>query len=588
MTSSNTSAPTNTIEHLSGLPNLLCSLIADPDGELAKQLKPREGSSSSSAVANGSTFLSASNISRSVLKQQINAFLDQLGGPSAYDDVLIVPPDFTRFPSHSGIITEMVAEYYNQIPSSSSSPPTTTPAKPSNFQILPALGTHAPMTATEIRKMFGSRLADKHETTVEGNSSDGNSDPLFVVHDWRNSVETIGHVEAKLVTDATHGMIQDQEWPAQLNTLVWSKRNELCQASTATEESASSPSGVGSMKSLPNLIISIGQVVPHEVLGMANYNKNLFVGVGGMQAINLSHFIGAVHGMEKLMGRGQNPLRHILNVASQKFLRSPQDIHLWYILTVIGSADDDDDDEDPKDGKNSTVALAQQPPHVNMRGLFIGNDIACYNEACELSLQLNFILLSKEPKRMVVYLDPSEFHSTWLGNKAIYRTRMAIADQGQLIILAPGICKFGEDDQIDVLIRKYGYVGTKRILDCMKEEDDDPNNAKKDPAMSLRNNLSAVAHMIHGSTEGRFNVTYCPGRLTKEEVEGVGFQYDDVNMLIKEEYDIAKLQSGWNVHPKTGEELYFIKNPALGLWAVPSRFNDDDSDGGKNNGDGQK
>jgi len=336
-------------------------------------------------------------------------------------------------------------------------------------------------------------------------------------------------------------------------------------------------------KALPNLIISIGQVVPHEVLGMANYNKNLFVGVGGTEAINLSHFIGAVHGMERLMGRSQNPLRHILNVASQKFLNSPQDIHLWYILTVVGADEQSKSksDSESKQGaaqndKASTSSSlapfspAQQPPDVALKGLFIGNDITCYNMACDLSLQLNFILLSKEPKTMVVYLDPSEFHSTWLGNKAIYRTRMAIADGGHLIILAPGVCKFGEDERIDDLIRKYGYCGTKEVLKHMEQED--AQNGDADDKNSLQNNLSAVAHLIHGSTEGRFRVTYCPGHLTKDEVEGVGFRYGDVDELTKNEYDVDTLVSGWNKHDETGEEFYFIKNPALGLWAVPSRF----------------
>ncbi|KAL3919268.1 MAG: hypothetical protein SGILL_003838 [Bacillariaceae sp.] len=270
----------------------------------------------------------------------------------------------------------------------------------------------------------------------------------------------------------------------------------------------------------------------------------MFVGVGGLEAINLSHFIGAVYGMENMMGRADNPLRAILNQASEQFLQN--ELELWYILTVVASN-----------------PVTQQ---LEIKGLYIGNSIECYTKACKLSLKVNFTLLERPPKKMVVYLDPDEFHSTWLGNKSIYRTRMAIADDGELIVLAPGIERFGEDDRVDELIRKYGYFGTPKTMKEMEKNQE------------LKDNLGAVAHLIHGSSEGRFNVTYCPGHLTKEEIEGVGFQYADLDCMSKK-YDVQVLQDGWQKDPETGEEFFFIKNPALGLWAVKSRFesrSDDD------------
>ena len=283
----------------------------------------------------------------------------------------------------------------------------------------------------------------------------------------------------------------------------------------------------------------------HKVLGMANFNKNLFVGVGGLEAINLSHFIGAVHGMEKLMGRGQNPLRSILNYASENYLQDQLD--LWYILTVMGSNEDTGE--------------------VEMKGLYIGKDVQCYDLACELSLRVNFNLLPRAPKRMVVYLN-EEYHSTWLGNKSIYRTRMAIRDGGELIVLAPWVETFGEDVRIDELIREVGYVGTPAIMKAMDENED------------LKNNLSAVAHLIHGSSEGRFSITYCPGKLTRNEIESVGFRYAKLSAM-NERYNIGTLKDGWNTEINEKgeeEEFYYISNPALGLWAVPSRFDEDASE----------
>ena len=314
------------------------------------------------------------------------------------------------------------------------------------------------------------------------------------------------------VRKATRGMV-DKPWPAQLNKLIWEKRHNK-----------------------NALVLSIGQVVPHEVMGMANFNKNMFVGVGGLEAINLSHFIGAVYGMENMMGKAENPLRSILNYASEKYLG---ELNLWYILTVMGT--------NPTTGQ------------VEMRGLYIGKTIDCYTQACDLSLKVNFTMLEEAPSKMVVYLDEDEFHSTWLGNKSIYRTRMAIADGGELIVLAPGVRRFGEDDRVDELIRKYGYVGTPTIMKAMEENQE------------LKENLGAVAHLIHGSSEGRFKVTYCPGHLTKDEIEAVGFQYANLGDMSKK-YDVEKLKDGWQTDPETGEKFYFIKNPALGLWAVKSRF----------------
>ena len=365
------------------------------------------------------------------------------------------------------------------------------------------------------------------------------------MHNWREDVVTIGHVPSSMVEDATYGMVKDTPWPAQLNKLVWDKRQKQDHESSNNKNDDDDHD---KKKKVQPLVISVGQVVPHEVLGMANFNKNLFVGVGGLEAINLSHFIGAVHGMEKLMGRGHNPLRSILNDASEHYLQ--HELDLWYILTVMGA--------------NEVTG------NVEMKGLYIGNDIQCYDMACELSLKVNFNLLPRSPKKMVVYLN-EEYHSTWLGNKSIYRTRLAIDDGGELIVLAPWVETFGEDNHIDELIRLVGYVGTPAIMKAMENNDD------------LKSNLSAVAHLIHGSSEGRFSITYCPGKLSQDEIEGVGFKYADLDVM-RRRYDVDTLKDGWNteMNEKSGieEEFYYISNPALGLWAVSSRFEDNSSSQG--------
>jgi nickel-dependent lactate racemase len=321
-------------------------------------------------------------------------------------------------------------------------------------------------------------------------------------------VETIGEVPAEYVAQVTEGIYREA-WPCQMNRLIWEGGHDL--------------------------VLSIGQVVPHEVIGMANYNKNLFVGTGGVRGINESHFLSAAYGMERIMGRADNPLRRILNYAQDHFCRH---MPLVFVLTVIGGR---------KDGS------------LAMRGLYIGDDAECFELASRLSLEVNFELLDTPPKKVVVYLDPEEFHSTWLGNKSIYRTRMAIADGGELVVLAPAVRTFGEDPEIDRLIRKFGYRTTPEVLEFVEENAD------------LRANLSAAAHLIHGSSEGRFTITYCPGRLTRDEIEGVGYEFGDLAEYAAR-YDADALADG----PQTvdGEQFFFIRNPALGLWAHRSRMMD--------------
>jgi nickel-dependent lactate racemase len=329
---------------------------------------------------------------------------------------------------------------------------------------------------------------------------------LFFVHNWRTDVETLGEIPAEYVREQSEGKL-NYAWPAQVNRLITQGGFDL--------------------------ILSIGQVVPHEVIGMANYTKNILVGTGGRDGINRSHYLGAVYGMERIMGRAETPVRNVLNLAADRFLRH---LPIIYVHTVVGRKDDG--------------GLA-------VRGLFIGDDIECFLRASELSLKVNFEIVDVPIRKAVVHLDPHEFHSTWIGNKAVYRTRMALADGAELIILAPGVREFGEDKGIDTLIRKYGYRGTPATLKAVNDHAD------------LAADLSAAAHLIHASSEGRFKITWCPGALSQEEIESVGYEFGDLNTMLKR-YDPAKLQYGPNT--VEGEEIFYVAHPGLGLWAHRSRL----------------
>lgn len=392
--------------------------------------------------------------------------------------VLAIPPDYTRLNSYAGPITSMVNDYFGD----------------RLTDIMPALGTHSPMTKEQITSMYQGVPLEK-----------------FRVHDWRNDVVTVGEVPASYLEEVSEGRVS-YTWPAQVNKLLLDPSFDL--------------------------ILSIGQVVPHEVIGMANYTKNIFVGVGGSEGINKSHFLGASYGMERIMGRAKSPVRDVLEYARTHFI---PELPIVYVLTVRAK------DED-------SVELVT-------RGLFIGDDFECFERASALSLETNFIMVDREIRKCLVYLDPSEFKSTWLGNKAVYRTRMALADGAELVILAPALKEFGEDPVIDGLIRKYGYKGTPHTLEATAANRD------------LQDNLGASAHLIHGSSEGRFKITYCPGPgMSREEIESVGFAWNDLEEVLRR-YPIDRMKDGWNTMPD-GEEVYYISNPALGLWAHPDRFID--------------
>jgi nickel-dependent lactate racemase len=415
------------------------------------------------------------NLSAEDLKNGLFVALKNLGDRKK---VLAIPPDYTRFPSRAGELTEFTWEYYGS----------------KLTDILPALGTHSPMTDEQISHMFGKTPR-----------------ALFRDHDWRNDVVTLGVVPGEFIHRVSEGAV-DYAWPAQVNKLL--------------------------VEGGFDLILSLGQVVPHEVVGMANYNKNIFVGTGGAEGINKSHFIGAAYGMEKMMGRADTPVRKIFNYASENFSAH---MPIIYVQTVVGLN---------RDGKLQTY------------GLFVGDDFEVFDKAAKLSLEVNFEMVENPLKKVVVWLDPTEFKSTWLGNKSIYRTRMAIADGGELIVLAPALKEFGEDKEIDRLIRKYGYFGTPATLKATAENEE------------LRNNLGAAAHLIHGSSEGRFSVTYCPGKkpgnLSREEIESVGFKWADYDKMVAS-YNPDFLKDGYNTLPN-GEEIFYISNPALGLWAFRDRF----------------
>ena len=392
-------------------------------------------------------------------------------------NVLILPPDFTRFHSNAGYITNV---YYHALVEMGC-----------EVDILPALGTHVPVTQEEAAIMFGDIPYEK-----------------FIPHNWRTDVMRLGEVPAAYLEEVTDGLWHESV-DVEINRLVMDEKYDL--------------------------IISPGQVVPHEVIGMANHSKNLFVGVGGSDMINKSHMVGAVYGMERMMGKDHTPVRRIFDYGMEHFLSARPILFVLTVCTAPGG-------------------------EIRTHGLFIGEGRSPLEAAIALAQEKNIDFVDTGIKKCVVYLTPDEFKSTWLGNKSVYRTRMAIADGGELLVLAPGIERFGEDETVDKLIRKYGYRGRIHTLEQFEKAENE----------DLRSNMGAAAHLIHGSSDGRFTITYAVKNISREEIEGVGFRSADYDEMVQR-YDPEKLQYGYNTLPD-GEEIYFIPNPALGLWINREKF----------------
>ena len=382
--------------------------------------------------------------------------------------VLLVPPDHTRLHSRAGEITTALLGVLD--------------LEVERVDVMPALGTHRPLGPAEAKLMFGDAIPAAR----------------LLEHRWRYDVRTIGELPVEEV-DEVLGQPLGLSLPVTVNHALVDGRYDL--------------------------VVSIGQVVPHEVAGFGGYTKHLEIGLGGGETIQRSHFIGAVHGIEQTMGAADAPVRRLLDTAFDRILE-PR-CAVLFVLTVVES----------------------QPEGPVLRGVYAGvggtkgSGGAAFRAATALSEHVNITTVDEPFETCVASLDADEYHSTWLGNKAIYRTRRAMADGGELYVLAPGVTRFGEDEVVDRLIRRHGYRGTGEALAAMAA----------DPELAA--NLAAVAHLIHGSTEGRFEVVYCPGPgLSREEVEGVGYRYLP--------FEQARRRFGLEGHPGVA----YVRDPGLGLW----------------------
>jgi len=392
--------------------------------------------------------------------------------------ILLLPPDITRAHSGAGWITE---EFYKIF------------SEHGDVHLIPTLGQHVPHTPEQNKWMFGSIPEEK-----------------IHAHDWREGSKVIGEVPADFVKDVSLGKA-DWSIPVSLNKMLLEQKWDL--------------------------IINIGHIVPHEVLGFANHNKNYFIGLGGKEMICASHMMAACCGIENNLGQLITPLRVCYNKAEKDYLSHLPDMYFQVVMAY---------DENGKLGHT---------------GVYVGDDLDTYLAGAEASRKQN-VTIVPPLKKVVAVMQGDEFYSTWVANKAVYRTRMAMADGGELLIIAPGLKRFGEQPEVDELIRKYGYSGTEKVMKWWKSEP------------MLQDLTHGTAHLIHGSSEGRFKITYAPGHMTRKEIESVNFGYADLDETL-ERYNPDKMSNGFNTMPD-GEEVYFISTHSAGLWTTEKKLHSRD------------
>lgn len=394
----------------------------------------------------------------------------------AYRRVLLLPPDLTRAHSGVGWMTEHLYHQFTDLGA--------------EVHVIPTLGQHVPHTRADNEWMFGSIPEERIHP-----------------HDWRDGVTHVGTVPAAVVREKTGGKV-DWEMPIDLNSML--------------------------MDQPWDLIVNIGHVVPHEVLGFANHNKNYFIGLGGKRTLGASHMASAVYGIENNLGNLLTPVRACFNYAEEKFLGHLPDVYIQVVM---------DYDEDSQ---------------LRHTGVYVGDDLETYYDAARASRDQNFTTFANPVQKIVAVMQADEFRATWVANKAVYRTRMAIADGGELLVIAPGVERFGEQPEVDELIRKYGYLSQSEVLDLYEREAD------------MQEIPHGTAHLVHGSAEGRFTITYAPGNLTRAEIESVGYQYLDV-AAAQRRYDPSVMVDGWNTMPD-GEEVFYISTPSAGLWSTNEKL----------------
>jgi nickel-dependent lactate racemase len=289
---------------------------------------------------------------------------------------------------------------------------------------LVAQGTHPPMTDAEKRAKIGASAAHL---------------PLFgevFDHSWDDPAHltSLGTLTAEEVSRLTGGLMR-QDVPIQLNARL--------------------ASGVY------DLILVLGAVVPHEVAGFAGGAKYLFPGVAGPALTHLTHWLGALATIERVIGRVETPTRHIIEAAADR------------VTTPVIAL---------------TSVATRTAEGLRTHALFAGTLRETIRQAAAVSAHVHIRHLGRRYRSVIALLD-DHYDEMWVAGKASYKLGAIIEDGGELIIYAPHLKAISTTH--GRLIEKYGYAPLEQVREMVDGSDE------------LRANLCVAAHLAHVSYGSR-------------------------------------------------------------------------------------
>lgn len=337
------------------------------------------------------------------------------------------------------------------------------------FDALVAQGTHPPMSQSQKLSKIG---------------CDEFSGQLFD-HRWDDPEEliTLGELSVETVRELTNGLIETGV-PVSINKLL----------------------GPG----IYDTVLVFGATVPHEVAGFAGGAKYFFPGVAGPELTHTTHWLGALAGIENIIGRVDTPTRRLIEAATDLI-----DARIISLNTVVSRRSDDE---------------------LMTYALYTGDIREAFRRAAEVSRQVHIRYTGRKYKRVIALLDP-HYDELWVGGKASYKLGAIIEEGGELIIYAPHLTRLSETH--GALIEKYGYAPLESVRDMLGV------------SQELRENLCIAAHLAHVAYEGRFKITMATG-LDEETCRRVNLGYMDYRGFeIREDQDTLIVKDA-------GRDLYQV------------------------------
>ena len=356
-----------------------------------------------------------------------------------------------------------------------------------SFEVLIAQGTHAPMTDSE-----------KYAKTGREAWATWTRESEIHDHRWNNPSELIelGELGSETVSELTGGTYSEGV-KVSVNRRI-------------------SPANC-------DVVLIFGAVLPHEVAGFAGGAKYLFPGVSGRELTNVTHWIGALSGIESVIGRVDTPVRRMIEAAA--------DMVPARIISF------------------SSVVSRVNDGTMKTRALFAGDLRKTFRAAAEVSRDAHIRRTGRKYKRVVALLD-RHFDELWTGGKASYKLGGIIEDGGELIIYAPHLTQFSRTH--GKKIERFGYAPIERIKELAASEPE------------LAEDLCVAAHLAHvayagaraddGSVGGRFRITLA-SQISRERCERANLGYTE-----PAELDIDRLEQDPDtlVVERAGRDLYLV------------------------------